>query len=166
MDIITILKIVSYIVLAIALIFMTLVTEETKQNKSQRKMNSDKQVESWLIEGIIVSGRFIGFIVILHLLLNWGNDDRLSFEIGYIYMYIIMGFACYFNSLAMLAAKNETNISTIASYIISTLATMIFFQEDKSDFTIYKSSVYLIFITNAITWFAIRYLNTEIRNNK
>lgn len=166
MNIITILKIASYIVLIIAMIALVLFTDETNKNTSQRKMNFDKQVESWLIEGIIVSGRFIGFIVVLHLILNWGIDDRLSFEIGYIYMYIIMGFACYFNSLQMLNAKNEINPSAIASYIISTLVTMIFFQEDRTLFTINKSCVYLIFITNAITWLAIRYLNTEIRNNK
>ena len=118
-----------------------------------------KKIESWLVEGMVLSSLFIAIIVILSKIMSGRSDSEvMKFDdVDYGTMYLIVFCLSSFLSYIMMKIKKNVVPIVIVAYVVISVLAIIVFEADRSDYAIYKPDLFNLFLVNIISWVVVRY---------
>lgn len=118
-----------------------------------------KKIESWLVEGMVLSSLFIAIIVILSKIMSGRSDSEvMKFDdVDYGTMYLIVFCLSSFLSYIMMKIKKNVVPIVIVAYAVISVLAIIVFEADRSDYAIYKPDLFNLFLVNIISWVVVRY---------
>lgn len=143
----------------ISLFIIVIVVASIFNNISMNKNYDGKNIESWLVEGMVLSSLFIAIIVILSKIMSGRSDSEvMNFDdVDYGTMYLIVFCLSSFLSYIMMKIKKNVVPIVIVAYAVISVLAIIVFEADRSDYAIYKPDLFNLFLVNIISWVVVRY---------
>lgn len=143
----------------ISLFIIVIVVASIFNNISMNKNYDGKKIESWLVEGMVLSSLFIAIIVILSKIMSGRSDSEvMKFDdVDYGTMYLIVFCLSSFLSYIMMKIKKNVVPIVIVAYAVISVLAIIVFEADRSDYAIYKPDLFNLFLVNIISWVVVRY---------
>lgn len=147
----------------ISLFIIVFVVASSFNNISTNKNTDCKNIESWFVEGLVLSSLFVAFIVILSKIMSGRSDSEvMGFDdVDYGTMYFIVFCLSSFLSYVMMKIKKNIVPIVIVAYAVISVLSIIVFEADSLDYAIYKSDLFNLFLVNTISWVVVRY---EVEN--